>query len=451
MFLNIYLIIATALGCFGFYKLYEEMHGKSRYDEIKNEAVYFIKNKKDEASQIIANANDKAAQIIAIANDEANMKSNAILESANSEVALIEDKLNDARIEFNSLNREVEILSKDSIVLVSGVNELSLLDGISSEQCKDKLFLLRQEEKDMISADKAVIVVNSSLGKKFVNNNIKQILRCFNLECDNYLINISAKNVDAVKSKIQKSFEILNKLYSTDGVQLSNDYFAKKLEEATLIFAYEEKKRLEREQQQAIKEQMIEEEKVRRELEAEKQKIEKDQKQFNNEINKLMMYVNKANDDVQKQLYVDKIKELELKVKELEEKKDNVVKREQNAKAGFVYVVSNIGSFGENVYKIGMTRRLQPMDRIKELSGASVPFEFDVHAMIFSEDAPKLEGILHEKFSDFRVNKVNLRKEFFRVPLQDIVDVVKEYNATVEFTMLAEAKEFKESVRNVKR
>ena len=136
---------------------------------------------------------------------------------------------------------------------------------------------------------------------------------------------------------------------------------------------------------------MIEEEKVRRELEQEKKKIEKDQTQFTNEINKLMKYLQKTSNDTEKQLYIDKVKELEEKLKELEKAKENVLERTTNAKAGFVYIISNIGSFGKDVYKIGMTRRLEPMDRIKELSSASVPFEFDVHAMIFSDDAPALE------------------------------------------------------------
>lgn len=139
----------------------------------------------------------------------------------------------------------------------------------------------------------------------------------------------------------------------------------------------------EKEQQKAIKEQMIEEEKVRREIDREKKRIDKEQRQFNSEISKLIAYMQKANADVEKELYANKIQELEEKLKELEVIRENVLQRELNTRAGYVYVISNIGSFGEDIYKIGMTRRLEPMDRIKELSSASVPFEFDVHAMIF--------------------------------------------------------------------
>lgn len=192
---------------------------------------------------------------------------------------------------------------------------------------------------------------------------------------------------------------------------------------------------------------MIEEEKVRREIEREKNRIEKEEHQFRNEVSKLMKYLQKAS-DIEKQLYIDKIQELEDKLKLLEKDKENVLQREQNTRAGYVYVISNIGSFGENIYKIGMTRRLEPMDRVKELGNASVPFEFDVHAMIFSEDAPKLENILHETFRENQVNKVNPRKEFYNVPLEKIEEVVKNnYNATVTFTMIAQATQYRESLK----
>ena len=117
----------------------------------------------------------------------------------------------------------------------------------------------------------------------------------------------------------------------------------------------------------------------------------------------------------------------------------------QQTKRGHVYVISNIGSFGENIYKIGMTRRLDPMDRIRELGDASVPFPFDVHAIIFSEDAPSLENTLHKAFENKRVNLVNPRKEFFDVTLAEIEAVVHENNASIQFTQIAEARDFRET------
>ena len=160
-----------------------------------------------------------------------------------------------------------------------------------------------------------------------------------------------------------------------------------------------------------------------------------------------MKYLQKSQIDAEKQLYMDKIKELEDKIKLLESNKELVLEREANARAGFVYIISNIGSFGEDIYKIGMTRRLEPMDRIHELSSASVPFEFDVHAMIFSSDAPELENMLHKHFANRAVNKVNPRKEFFNVSIDEIEKVVKEeYNNTVKFTKIPVAKEYRQSI-----
>lgn len=351
------------------------------------------------------------------------------------------------QIDKEELENELNLLHKDLIVESVNIDDYS---DIPSEEIKNKLQLLKLEQDAIVKKDKAVTVTKAITNdnKKYINSNIKQILRSFNSECKGILDNISIKNIDTSRGKIQRSFETLNSIFKNDSVQISKEYYESKLKELTLIFAYIKQLENEKEQQKAIREQLIEEEKVRREIEREKQKIDKEESQFKNEITKLMGYLNKTNADVEKQLYVDKIRELEDKLKLLEKDKENVLQREQNTRAGYVYIISNIGSFGENVYKIGMTRRLEPMDRIKELSDASVPFQFDVHALIFSEDAPKLENILHNTFKDGQVNKVNPRKEFYNIDLDKIKEVVKEnYNSTVDFTDYAEAYEYRESLK----
>ena len=162
----------------------------------------------------------------------------------------------------------------------------------------------------------------------------------------------------------------------------------------------------------------------------------------------MMKYMQNTSLDAEKKLYLDKIQELNEKLEVLGREKENISQREANAKAGFIYIISNIGSFGENIYKIGMTRRLEPMDRIKELSSASVPFEFDVHALIFSDDAPALESLLHQHFRNLEVNKVNHRKEFFKVKLAEIEQLVKEqYNNTVSFIESPKAEEYYETLK----
>lgn len=273
-------------------------------------------------------------------------------------------------------------------------------------------------------------------------------MRCFNSETVSLIGSVTPNNIDSVRTKIQRSYDALNKIFLVDGVQISQNFFSMKLEELSLVYAYMLKVDEEREQKKAIREQMIEEEKVRREIEREKQKIEKEETQFSNEVKKLMGYMQKAKDDVEKQLYIDKIQELEEKLKALASDKENVLEREQNTRAGFVYIISNIGSFGESIFKIGMTRRLDPMDRISELSSASVPFPFDVHALIFSEDAPALETLLHHHFQKRQVNKVNPRKEFFKVDLEEIKKLVLEnHNATVQFVDMPDAAEYRETLR----
>lgn len=367
-------------------------------------------------------------------------------------------KLNTLRAEFDKLkySKNIEISQLDEalkaleIKVIVGSVDISDYAKLKSDEVKNQLALLCNDEKKLIADGDAVRCSLTPTKRAEItaqNNQIKQILRCFNAETQNLIESVTYKNVDAVRAKISKSFEIINKLFSKSLIQISQEFLELKFKELSLVYAYMVKEQEEKETRAAIREQMVEEEKVRREIEREKMKIEKDETQCRNEISKLMMYIQKAKDDVENQIYTKKIKELEEKLKALEENKKNVLDREQNARAGFVYVISNIGSFGEKVYKIGMTRRLEPMDRIAELSSASVPFPFDVHAMIFSEDAPKLEADLHQFFSKERVNKVNSRKEFFRVNLADIQKEVYTHNPTAKFVSDAEAMEYRETLR----
>lgn len=355
----------------------------------------------------------------------------------------LEAKISALKEEEEALRQEVQALSSEDIIVAAN---FEVDESITSEEYKSKLTLLKIKLSDLVKNDKA-LVIDSQGSKKVIRDNSKQILRCFEAESSSIVRAVTTKNIDTQRNKLHKSFESLNKIFEVDGIKLTSKILKYKLEELNLTYAYQLKKEQEKEEQKAIREQMLEEEKVRREIEREKAKIEKEENQFKNEITKLMKYLQKAS-EVEKQLYIDKINELEAKLKLVEKDKENVLEREQNTRAGYVYVISNIGSFGEDVYKIGMTRRLEPMDRVKELGDASVPFEFDVHAMIFSEDAPTLETTLHNTFKANQVNKVNPRKEFFKVSLAEIESVVKaNHNATVTFTQIAKAEQYRESLR----
>lgn len=368
------------------------------------------------------------------------------------------EKQKDKREKYNQelsetrseLQKEIKTLKAEMARLQSDVTVETTIfstvdESISSEEYKSKYNLLVLEEKEIIKQNKSIDIIDKSISSKIISNDIKQLQRCFNCETDALLRLITFKNVETVKGRIIKTFETLNKLFSTDGICLTKEILEIKLKETDLLYGYEYQKEQERLQQKAIREQMVEEEKVRREIEREKASVEKEEKQFKNEIDNLTKRISMVS-EIEKSIYLNQIKELQEKLKQVEESKKNILNREKNTRAGYVYIISNIGSFGENVYKIGMTRRLDPMDRVNELGDASVPFEFDVHAMIFSEDAPKLESILHSKFDDKRVNMVNRRKEFFRVSLDEIENVVKtEFNATVNFTKTAQAVQFRES------
>ncbi|WP_337402869.1 DUF4041 domain-containing protein [Porcipelethomonas sp.] len=404
---------------------------KKEAEKIKNDAEKL----REEYNNKIHSVDEKTKSII----EDCKKEIKTIANEANKKATKLDAEINKLQEEYNKLNGEY----------MYEISKFIISDNITSEEYKSKYNLSVLREKDIIKNGRAVnIDLYDKLElKKQIENDAKQLLRCFNSETASILLALTVKNIDSSKNKIMRCFETLNKLFTTDKVSLSKEILEIKLEQADLMYAYQYQKEQERLQQKAIREQMVEEEKVRREIEKEKAKIEKEEKQFQNEIAKLMGYMQKSN-EAEKQLYIDKIRELEDKLKKVEADKENVLEREQNTRAGYVYVISNIGSFGDDVYKIGMTRRLEPMDRVKELGDASVPFEFDVHAMIFSEDAPALETILHNTFKNNQVNKVNPRKEFFKVKLDDIEKVVKEnFNATVTFTKVAEAAQYRESLR----
>ena len=211
------------------------------------------------------------------------------------------------------------------------------------------------------------------------------------------------------------------------------------IDTVNIEYEYYVKREQQREEQRALREQMRQEAEERKALEAERKKIEREESKYLNEIEQLNDKMKDTTNTDMLQKLQARIAELQSQIDDVQKKKDDIVKL-QNGKAGYVYVISNLGSFGEDVFKIGMTRRLEPMDRIHELGSASVPFEFDVHSFIFSNDAVTLEAALHRELNQKRVNKVNLRKEFFRVSIDELEQLVLQHDPTAEFnrTMLAE-------------
>ena len=360
--------------------------------------------------------------------------------------------------EVKQISNEVEekkknVVELDETILLQEFGMYSpIYDFANSEQYKDRLDAIRTEQKNMILYNTAatcttVWTVNGSeaQGRAMTNQNIKQILRCFNDECDMLISKVKFNNILAYIDKIYKSSEALNRMNTKNAVRLSPDYVKLKVDELQLAYEYSQKKQEEKEEQKRIREQMREEARLQKEIEEARKDIEKEQKHYTNAL----MKVNKQLADcseTEKDILLEKKIEIEKHLSDLDIAIKDIDYREANKKAGYVYIISNIGSFGENVYKIGMTRRLDPMERVDELGDASVPFKFDVHAMIFSDDAPALETALHHAFEKKKVNMINGRREFFNVTLEEIEQVVKEnYDKTVEFVKIPQAEQYRES------
>lgn len=358
------------------------------------------------------------------------------------------------------LTKQIELRKKEIIVLDDEI----LLESFAlykpqfkfqtSEEYKLRLVTCRDKQKQLIKNGIAVqanenwTVNNSkSEGKKMVNDMKKLLLRSFNNECDYCVDNVKFNNMEVNKKRIEKSYEQLNKLGRIMQANISDSYKNLKYEELYLAFEYQQKKQEEKEELKRAREELREQQKLEQEIRQAREKIAKEKKHYIHAINELEVKLNESTNEAERELVLKKLEEVKEQYSELEKEEKIIDYREQNAKAGYVYIISNIGAFGNNVYKIGMTRRLEPLDRVDELGDASVPFSFDVHALIFSENAPALEAKLHEHFYKNRINKLNNRKEFFRADIHEIEKIIKEnYDKVVDVVKEAPAEQYRESL-----
>lgn len=368
------------------------------------------------------------------------------------------NEINSLKTQIASLSedvkqKEAKIVELDETILLQEFGMYSpIYDFANSEMYKDRLDAIRTEQKNMILFKTAATcsanwTVNGSeaQGRVMTNQNIKQILRCFNDECDILISKVKFNNVAAFIEKIRKSYDALNRMNTKNAVSISHEYLELKIQELQLAYEYVVKKQEEKEEQRRIREQMREEARLQKEIEEARKDIEKEQKHYINALLKLNKQIDSC-DELEKEILLEKKAEIEKHLSDLDLAIKDIDCREANKRAGYVYIISNIGSFGENIYKIGMTRRLDPMERVEELGDASVPFKFDVHAMIFSDDAPTLETALHHAFENKKVNMINGRREFFNVTLEEIEEVVKaNYDKTVEFIKIPQAEQYRES------
>lgn len=421
-----------------------ETDRQKKYNTIKRQAESAaIANVKDELEKTQKQLTDKAAKL-----DEVSAK----LKDVKSEF----DKENKKYIKVKTAYESYQAANKN--YLKNGETKLdeAFLKSLSPAIEVDLQCLNVKQLRSLYTQNKALIkkCLERYEGRYTTKSNAaiyRLMVIALEAELQNILYSIRYGKLDtsiqAVKDITQKYLTIAG-----DGNQTIVPTLKKFIGEIEYLFIetvkieyeyYVQRERI-REEQRAIREQMRQEAEERKALEQEKKRIEAEEQKFNNEIENIRRQLAEATEKRTAQLTA-RIKELEEQLSKIGEKREQIASLE-NGKAGHVYIISNIGSFGENVYKIGMTRRLDPMDRIYELGNASVPFPFDVHGMIFSDDAVGLERDLHLMFNDNRINKVNLRKEFFNVSLSKIQNVVEERFPEAEFHVTALAEQYRQSL-----
>jgi chromosome segregation ATPase len=380
--------------------------------------------------------------------------------AVNARIASLQQELNNKAYELQQLNsiiqdKQRQIITFDDEILVQ---EFGLyqprFDFANSDAYKDRLKDLRDRQKIRLkfldaSASTSTWQVNgsSTQGKKLVKDTQKLLYRAFNGECDDIIRRVKYENIDQSIKAITKSAEAVTKLGKVMGIYIDQDYYNMKVEETYLAFEFQQVKQREKEKLKELKEQEREARKLELEIEAARKKLEKERTQYATALKDLQGRLASAGED-QKSAIIEKIADLQANLSEIAKAEEDIDYREANQRAGYVYIISNIGSFGEGVYKIGMTRRLEPTERVYELGDASVPFNFDIHALVFADDAPGLEAQLHKAFDDRKLNLVNQRREFFRVSLEEIKQVIKDnYDQTVEYFDIPDAEQYRVSIK----
>lgn len=272
------------------------------------------------------------------------------------------------------------------------------------------------------------------------------VVDAFNGKVDTILTRAKKDNFGTLEQQIKDAFAVVNHHGAAfRNAKITEEYLDARMQELRWAVAVHAVREREKEEQREIRERIREEERARKEIEKALKDAAKEEEAIEKAMARMRQQIEKATDE-QKLKYESQLAELQDRLAEAEAKSQRAQSMAQQTRAGHVYIISNEGSFGEDVFKIGMTRRLEPLDRVRELGDASVPFAFDVHAMIWSEDAPTLERELHMEFVKTQVNKVNPRKEFFRIGIQKLREAVEKRGIEASWTIAAAAAEYRESL-----
>ena len=321
-----------------------------------------------------------------------------------------------------------------------------LTDAVAYEK---ELASIDEKIKAMVRKDGGAVLaatdwtVNGSVaqGRAMVRDFSKLLLRAFNAEADNLVRGMKPYKLDAATERITKVAEVIERLGRTMHIKISTPYFKVRVHELELTADFLQKKAEEKEAERVERERLREERKVRQEMEKERARLEKERQHFSNALEALVA----KGDDVGAARLREQLSDVQRAI-------EDVDYRAANIRAGYVYVISNLGSFGGEMVKVGMTRRLDPMDRIRELSDASVPFNFDIHALFFSKDAVGIESAMHERLAARRVNLVNQRREFFKAtPLEAKAHLAQLAGELLQFQDVPEALEYRESLTRAQR
>lgn len=349
-------------------------------------------------------------------------------------VSLTKARVDELQAQKSSLIAEIPELENKFVALTLGLEDFAH-PATSYTELKTDLRELRDEMKSLASSGMAVsadenepLPSAASKAKQLKKNIARLALRCFNAEAENIIKSVTAKNVQSSADKIGKAADAISRLTKPLDISISYEYQRLKGQELEIAGQVEQAREIEKEEQRAIREALREQAQAEAEMEAKKKALLKERKHFENVLARIQ-----ATGDS------ERIAEIQAELDQIDAGIADVDYRKANTRAGYVYVISNIGSFGQQMVKIGMTRRLDPMDRVRELGDASVPFGFDVHALFFTEDALDVERQLHEAFAQQRVNRVNLRREFFyatpaevHAALDSIAGDVLEFNEEAE-------------------
>ncbi len=344
--------------------------------------------------------------------------------------------------EIAQLTERVAILAEDEVLQEIGIYRYRHpLD--SAVGYKAQIDELRQQIKSMAKADGGAVTaakdwtVNGSAakGRKMIREFSKLMLRAYNAEADTLVRGLKPYKLDAAADRLSKSRSTIAKLGATMTIEISPQYHRARLKELELTADYLSRKAEEKEAEREEKARLREERKAQQEMQRQREKLEKERQHYANALASL-----EAGGDS------DAANKLREQLADVDRAIEDVDYRAANIRAGYVYVISNVGAFGENMVKIGMTRRLEPMDRVRELGDASVPFRFDVHALFFSNDAVGIEQAMHAKLADKRVNRVNLRREFFYATPGEVRAHLLELDGSIlEYEEVPEAVEFHQS------